>query len=115
MAQILKCLDMKGGPLSFLNLHQSSLFSAGMYLDIQTLRKQLQKLISRFYAVSLKGLVDIFNGAVNQGSKGIVSGGLRYNAFHFLIYFFICHFLQRIFIGCGFSLFANRLFLFKHM
>ena len=97
MAQILKCLDMKGGPLSFLNLHQSSLFSAGMYLDIQTLRKQLQKLISRFYAVSLKGLIDIFNGAVNQCCKGIVSGGLRYNAFHFLIYFFYLSFSSKDF------------------
>lgn len=86
-----------------------------MCLVMQTLKEQLQKLISSFYMVLLKGLIDIFNGAVNQCCKGIVSGGLRYNAFHFLIYFFICRFLQRIFIGCGFSLFANRLFLLKHM
>lgn len=48
-----------------------------MYLDIQTLKKQLQKLISSFYEVLLKGLIDIFNGAVNQCCKRIVSGGLR--------------------------------------
>lgn len=106
---------MKGDPFYHFFKLTSSLYNARMYLDMQTLKKQLQKLISSFYTVLLKGLIDIFNGAVNQCCKGIVSGGLRYNAFHFLIYFFICRFLQRIFIGCGFSLFANRLFLLKHM
>lgn len=80
---------MKGDPFYHFFKLTSSLYNARMYLDMQTLKKQLQKLISSFYTVLLKGLIDIFNGAVNQCCKGIVSGGLRYNAFHFLIYFYL--------------------------
>lgn len=41
---------------------------------MQTLKEQLQKLISSFYTVLLKGLIDIFNGAVISAAKELSLG-----------------------------------------